>query len=333
MSLRFFPVAAPVALALLACTHEATQVASARRIRDVQRSEAGLLGASVPNWNPIDVNAMTKDQIKGFGAISAGVVSNVLGIPLDGFRVRVAGDTPQKGVFQKSFLNHWRATMESPKAAFTGALARVWMKQMAAFLNMSVPAELKEESPFLAAAGVGFVAAPVLNVPRLLQLGKVAGDSYGAVFRQFFTSPAGLRSYAANTAMFAPGEAFRMMMCFGTKDKLMPLVGGNEDPSNIENIPLFTFKMAGIVGPLVAVVETGAALATETATTIHAKTLGAGGKSFEQALREAVTPAYAKRCGASMLLKNIGANSSLFWGMFLTDFYGKRHDLDHGEAQ
>ena len=37
---------------------------------------------------PIDVNAMTKDQIKGCGAISAGVVSNVVGIPLDGFRVR-----------------------------------------------------------------------------------------------------------------------------------------------------------------------------------------------------------------------------------------------------
>jgi hypothetical protein len=57
-----------------------------------------------------------------------------------------------------------------------------------------------------------------------------SGETYSQIFKSTFTSAKGWRSYAANTAVFAPGEGLRMMMCFGTKDFLMPRIGGAEDP-------------------------------------------------------------------------------------------------------
>ena len=93
-----------------------------------------------------------------------------------------------------------------------------------------VPPDWRESNPFGCAFAVGFGFSPILNVPRIFQLGKIAGDAYPVTFRNFFTSGTGLMKYATNTAMFAPGEGLRMMVCFGTKDYMMPKIGGKEDP-------------------------------------------------------------------------------------------------------
>eukprot|EP00959_Pyramimonas_sp_CCMP1952_P042362 886041-Pyramimonas_sp.AAC.1 len=71
--------------------------------------------------------------------------------------------------------------------------------------------------------------SPILNVPRMLQLGRLSGLSYPQAFQSTFMTGAGLKGYVQNTMIFAPGEGFRMMMCFGTKDFLMPKIGGSED--------------------------------------------------------------------------------------------------------
>jgi hypothetical protein len=63
------------------------------------------------------------------------------------------------------------------------------------------------------------------------------GDSYPATAKRLFTSGAGLKTYAQNTLMFAPGEGLRMMMCFGTKDYIMPKIGGDADPRGVQ-IPM-----------------------------------------------------------------------------------------------
>ncbi len=59
------------------------------------------------------------------------------------------------------------------------ALARVLQKVCATILNLFVPAKLREKSPFLCAFAVGFGFSPVLNIPRMLQLGIIAGTDYG----------------------------------------------------------------------------------------------------------------------------------------------------------
>merc|ERR1719162_1413992 len=129
--------------------------------------------------------------------------------------------------------------------------------------------------------------------------------------------------------MFAPGEGLRMMMCFGTKDYIMPKIGGKVDPSTLDSIPLYTGKMALIAGPSVAAVETTAALVTETVSTIHAAmhsgkgATGEAGKSFGTVVKETITPAYTARCWSSLMAKNIVANTPLFWLMFAADFYSK----------
>jgi hypothetical protein len=55
----------------------------------------------------------------------------------------------------------------------------------------------------------------------------------------------------------------------GTKDFLMSRIGGEVDPSTV-SVPLHAAKMALIAGPVVSVVETSAAVVTETLTTVHA---------------------------------------------------------------
>eukprot|EP00391_Amoebophrya_sp_Ameob2_P005598 CAMPEP_0178983850 /NCGR_PEP_ID=MMETSP0795-20121207/1288_1 /TAXON_ID=88552 /ORGANISM="Amoebophrya sp., Strain Ameob2" /LENGTH=189 /DNA_ID=CAMNT_0020674667 /DNA_START=352 /DNA_END=920 /DNA_ORIENTATION=- len=76
---------------------------------------------------------------------------------------------------------------------------------MATAMNLYVPPDWRESNPFGCAFAVGFGFSPILNVPRIFQLGKIAGDAYPVTFRNFFTSGTGLMKYATNTAMFAAG--------------------------------------------------------------------------------------------------------------------------------
>merc|ERR1711862_208836 len=125
--------------------------------------------------------------------------------------------------------------------------------------------------------------------------------------------------------MFAPGEELRMMMCFGTKDWIMPKIGGKADPETVGSIPLYTGKMALIAGPSVAFVETTAALVAETVSTIHASMHAQkdGKASFGEVLKKTITPAYTGRCWFSLYVKNVMANTPLFWVMFASDFYSR----------
>merc|ERR1719412_42141 len=207
-----------------------------------------------------------------------------------------------------SVLKHFKRTFASMGDMFTGGAARISMKTMATGLNLYVPPEYRESNPFGCAFAVGFGFAPILNIPRVFQLQKVGGDPYPTTLKDFFLSGSGLMKYGQNTAMFAPGEGLRMMMCFGTKDFLMPRLGGKEDPREL-NIPMKSGTMAMIAGPSVAFVETLFALTTETASTIHAKTSSQAAegvkKSFMTVLKETVTPAYVNRCFLSLSVKNI----------------------------
>ncbi|CAD7941242.1 unnamed protein product [Amoebophrya sp. A120] len=274
----------------------------------------------------LDPAAFSQDQIKVTGGVVGAVVSNAFGIPADKFRVVVAQDVTSS----QAVASHLRATLSSPQAAFTGATARVSMKILATAMNLYVPPEWREQNPFGCAFGIGFGFSPILNIPRIFQLGKIAGDTYPATFRNFFCSFSGLQKYAANTAMFAPGEGLRMMVCFGTKDWMMPKIGGKEDPRSV-SIPGHCASMAAVAGPTVALVETVFALTTETVSTIHAKNAavadGTQKKAFSELLRETITPTYTGRCFASLFAKNILANTSLFWVMFMSDFYTKKNQL------
>merc|ERR1719199_2270417 len=141
----------------------------------------------------------------------------------------------------------------------------------------------------------------------MLQLGRVSGQRYPEIASNLFMSASGLRTYGSNTLMFAPGEGLRMMMCFGTKDWIMPKIGGKADPETVGSIPLYTGKMAMIAGPAVAFVETTAALVTETVSTIHANMhSGKGGsnQSFGEVLKKTITPLYTGRCWFSLYVKN-----------------------------
>ena len=167
------------------------------------------------------------------------------------------------------FSGHLRTAFASPVAAFTGGAARIGMKQMATTLNLyvpqveashsvgtahcinkctrrllsqllsCVPQETRRDYPFLSAFAVGMGFSPILNVPRVLQLGKIAGHSYPETFKTYFGSVNGLKMYASNTAIFGPGEGLRMMMCFGFKDFLMPKIGGNADVNTISSVPMY----------------------------------------------------------------------------------------------
>lgn len=203
------------------------------------------------------------------------------------------------------------------------------MKQMATTLNLYVPGEVRESYPFASAFAVGLCFSPILNIPRVFQLNKIGGISYPQTFNQYFTSAAGIKSYAQNTMLFGPGEGLRMMMCFGTKDFLMPKIGGKKDVHEIDNIPMYAGSMSLIAGPCVAVIETTFALTTETVTTIQAKQAAAKAAgeqvgSFGALLKQTITPTYTGRCFTSLLFKNICANTPLFWIMFMADFYSRK---------
>jgi len=266
------------------------------------------------------------DSIKNGSALGGSILSNAFGIPFDKFRVLVAQDVKSAYGLNKHFFS----TFASPKEAFTGGFARVSMKQMAASLNLYVPSEYRESQPFLCSFAVGVVFAPILNIPRMFQLGRISGLSYPEVARNTFMSGKGLMNYGTNTAMFAPGEGLRMMMCFGMKDWIMPKIGGKVDPMEVYNgdgVAWHTMKMAMIAGPCVAAVETTFALTTETISTIHAAMHSGKGaestKSFGTVIKETITPKYTGRCWSSLMAKNIVANTPLFWLMFAADFYSK----------
>merc|ERR1712100_756171 len=190
----------------------------------------------------------SKDSIKQIAGISGSIISNLTGIPTDGFRVRVAQDTACKN----AVTYHFRQMLASPAAAFTGGVARLSMKQMATTMNLYVPQDIRAAYPFASAFGVGLCFSPILNIPRVFQLGKIAGHSYPETAKTYFTSAKGLQMYASNTAIFGPGEGLRMMMCFGFKDFLMPKIGGQKDVHTIDNIPMYAGSMAAIAGPAVA---------------------------------------------------------------------------------
>jgi len=267
----------------------------------------------------------SKDQIKQTAGFSGAIISNMTGIPTDRFRVLVAQDTKNTyGVFS----HHFKEMFKSPTAAFNGGLARIGMKQMATTLNLYVPQEFREESPFIAAFLVGLCFSPILNIPRVFQLGKISGVSYPQSAKDYFGSAQGLKQYASNTAIFGPGEGLRMMMCFGCKDFLMPKIGGKTDVNTISSIPSYAGSMALVAGPIVAAVETTFALTTETISTIQAKLASSKGagetKAFGDVLKETITPKYMGRCWVSLCIKNIAANTPLFWIMFMADFYSRK---------
>lgn len=280
--------------------------------------------ATMPMATTDSKQGWSKDQIKQFAGISGAILSNVTGIPTDAFRVKVAQDT-----FCKNPISyHLRQVFKSPQAAFVGGFARIGMKQMATTLNLYVPQEIRKDYPFASAFAVGLVFSPILNIPRMFQLGKVGGVSYPQTLKQLGTSE-GAMGFAKNTAIFGPGEGLRMMMCFGCKDFIMPKIGGQADVNTLESIPMHAGGMALIAGPAVALVETVFALTTETVSTIQAKiaadeAAGAVKKPFGTVLKETITPAYMGRCGVSLYFKNICANTPLFWIMFMADFYSRK---------
>jgi len=256
------------------------------------------------------------------------IVYNVFGIPADRFRLLVAQD-----IHCAKPMSHWlNTTLASPQAAFIGGTARVGMKVLATTTNLYIPSEWRRDYPFLSNFLLGVGLSPLFNIPRVLQLGKVSGASYPDTFRSFFTTSAGLKSYAQNTAIFGPGEGVRMAMCFGMKDFLLPKLGGDVDPTTVSSPLLHTGKMAAIAGPIVALVETSAAFVTESVSTVqaHLKTQAgqakAAGKEvaqqpLTQVLRQTFTVKYSSRCWASLMAKNTGNNMILFWFMFASDFY------------
>lgn len=271
----------------------------------------------------LDPSKWQPHEIKNASGVGGAVISNLSGIPFDRFRILVAQDTTCAASVVPA---HLKETFRNVPAAFTGGFARITMKQIATTLNLYVPQDYRERQPFLCSFAVGVVFSPILNIPRMFQLGRVSGQRYPEIAKNLFCSMPGLKTYASNTFMFAPGEGLRMMMCFGTKDWIMPQIGGKADPETVGSIPLYTGRMALIAGPAVAFVETTAALVTETVSTIHASMHSQTGDkqaSFGEVLKKTITPAYTGRCWFSLYVKNVMANTPLFWVMFASDFYSR----------
>jgi|ERR1712195_116968 len=284
------------------------------------------MGTSEHRTRSMGVEDWSTGTIKMSSGFGGSILSNALGIPFDRFRVVVAQDLKSAHGLNK----HLISTFKSPGAAFTGGFARISMKQMAASLNLYVPQQIRQDYPFMSAFGVGVCFSPILNIPRMFQLGRISGQSYPEVARNTFMSGAGWKAYAQNTALFAPGEGLRMMMCFGMKDWIMPQIGGKADAFEVQassGIAWHTAKMACIAGPAVAAVETTFALTTETVSTIHAAmhaSKGSGNQaSFVDVVKKTITPKYTARCWSSLMVKNIFANTPLFWLMFAADFYSR----------
>jgi hypothetical protein len=278
-----------------------------------------------------DPSSLPVNTIKTIAGMTGSAVSNLTGIPFDKFRVLVAQDTKMT----TGLGGHLGKTFATFSSSFTGGGARFVMKAMAAQLNLTVPSDLRRDYPFLCSFAVGMGFSPILNVPRMLQLGRISGGSYPEIVRNLFTTSAGLKSYAQNTMLFGPGEGLRMMMCFGLKDWLLPRVGGAVDPDTLSSVTGHATKMALIAGPTVALVETTAALVTETVSTIQAHLKSEAAKavkegkpapteSFGEVLKQTVTPRYMSRCWISLFAKNCVANTPLFFVMFTADFYARQ---------
>jgi len=276
--------------------------------------------ARAEGWSPANLPVPT---IKLGASVGGAVVSNLVGIPLDRFRILVAQDFSSSRA-----LSYWLGeTFASPKKAFVGGSARVTMKIMATAANLYIPVEFREAYPFLSNFAVGAGLSPLFNIPRVFQLNKISGTPYPQTLKSTFLSVKGLKGYAHNTLLWGPGEGFRMMICFGCKDWIMPRIGGNADPTQVTP-SLHTFKMALIAGPSIALVESTVAVLTETVSTIqaHIKTTKAAPgqhESFTQVLKSTITPKYSFRCWASLTFKNCFTNTALFWLMFASDFYTK----------
>ena len=257
--------------------------------------------------------------LKIYGGAAAGLGANVVGIPLDRFRVEVAQDV----AVAEPVADHLRRSagrlVRAPLESYAGGAARCGQKGFSASLNLLVPREVKDQSPFAASAAAGFAFAPVLNAFRILQLGKINMVSYQRTCLSY-ASPAGLAKFAKNTALFAPGEAVRMMTCFGTKDALMNLMPARlrAPPATAAGVAERSLLLAAALGPAVAVVETSVSLATETATLLNAQAAGEG--SLHEAMALAMRPAYLSRCWVALLAKNVLANSTTFFFMFAADF-------------
>ena len=173
------------------------------------------------------------------------------------------------------------------------------------------------------------VAADLINthVPKVV----FNGDNYDEANQEMLTKRGVWRidsgvdaicrySDPKNTALFAPGEAVRMMTCFGTKDALMNLMPARlrEPPATAAGVAERSLLLAAALGPAVAVVETSVSLATETATLLNAQAAGEG--SLHEAMALAMRPAYLSRCWVALLAKNVLANSTTFFFMFAADF-------------
>eukprot|EP00122_Pirum_gemmata_P017114 Pgem_evm2s16016 len=270
------------------------------------------------------MSAISPDTVLVGAGVAGGVVSNLTGIPFDRFRVLVAQDLSSK----VPLTAHFNKTFLSLNTAFVGGEARVGMKSCAAILNLMIPQDYKREHPFSSSFLTGVIFAPALNVPRMMQLGKISNIPYTQTLRTL-TTRVGFRSFMENTAVFAPGEGLRMMMCFGTKDFLMPWIGGKISVDTIEktgtSIPMHTFKMAMLAGPIVSAVETSAAVVTETITTVQANMKLSGKKGDVMGeLKKTMSGRYASRCFVSLFAKNCVANTPLFWTMFLGDYYSRK---------
>jgi len=275
----------------------------------------------------------------GIGTMGT-VVYNVYGIPADRFRLMVAQD-----LRSSKPMKHWlKLTMASPQAAFVGGTARVGRAWMATTTNLCIPREWRHDYPFLSNLALGVGLAPLYNFPRVFQMGKVSGARYPETFRSLFMSVPGLKSYAQNTALWAPGEALRMCVCFGLKDFLLPKLGGDVHPDTVDSPIMHTGRMAAIAGPTVALFETTSAFVTESLSTMqaHIKTkeaqAHAAGKKFvkqplSQVLREAFTLKYSVRCWISLMVKNTGNNVLLFWFMFASDYYVHLRRVREEEGQ
>lgn len=104
--------------------------------------------------------------IKVYGGAAAGIFSNVVGIPMDRFRVCVAQDLSREDSIRAHFDRSASRLRNSPFCAYSGGAARCSQKGFAAGLNLFTPAEYRDEHPFLAAAAVGFARGGRVLLPR-----------------------------------------------------------------------------------------------------------------------------------------------------------------------
>lgn len=97
--------------------------------------------------------------------------------------------------------SHLKETFRSPGAAFTGGFARIGMKQMATSMNLYVPGEFRAAYPFMSNFAVGLGFSPILNIPRMMQLGRISGLTYPQVSsppRNHYSRIRSIRNYRSD---------------------------------------------------------------------------------------------------------------------------------------